>query len=222
MSKAVTKLRKIRLSQGLCVDCGVQPLDQNKQRCLICTGKIKTKDREWRLNRIASGICARKNCNEPIFHGSWCKTHRKEISISQKQRRKELTSNKICTGCAKNIAVKTMCVECYLKRASKKYLGDLNHWTLLENKLIAQNYRCIYSGITLQVGINASVDHILAKSKGGKNHIENLQWVHIWINKMKNDLPHDEFIKQLNTFTIELSSYRNQTNSSSEPTNLDF
>ena len=59
-----------------------------------------------------------------------------------------------------------------------------------------QSYRCPYSGLPLEVGGNASIDHIIAKSVRPDLRYEpsNLQWVDVDVNRMKSDKTHEEFI----------------------------
>lgn len=54
---------------------------------------------------------------------------------------------------------------------------------------------CPYLHQTITVGTDASIDHIIPKSRGGSNDITNLQWVHRDVNTMKWDKTHDEFIQ---------------------------
>ena len=58
--------------------------------------------------------------------------------------------------------------------------------TLLER----QNYKCAYTGLILTPAVDASVDHIIPLSTDAEqyNKIENLQWVHSDINRMKNNI----------------------------------
>jgi CRISPR/Cas system Type II protein with McrA/HNH and RuvC-like nuclease domain len=86
-----------------------------------------------------------------------------------------------CIICHKNTGLigknKSWCESCWLKKVSLQYTGAKNNWLKLKNKLISQKYKCIYSGEKLILGINASIDHIIPKSLGGADNINNLQWV---------------------------------------------
>ena len=66
----------------------------------------------------------------------------------------------------------------------------------LKSLLEQQNYKCIYSGVNLIMGENASVDHIKPLSGNPVlNHdINNLQWTTKQINLMKLNLSEDEFL----------------------------
>jgi len=87
-----------------------------------------------------------------------------------------------------------LCVVCYLKRFSKKYLGRSTRWEEIEKMFNSQNGKCYYSGITLVIGDNASIDHRVPRSKDGKNEISNLNFVDWRVNVMKRSLLEEDFI----------------------------
>ena len=59
----------------------------------------------------------------------------------------------------------------------------------------AQEYKCALSGACIKDPNNASLDHKTPISKGGKNNIENLQWLLSEINLMKGSLENDRFVE---------------------------
>lgn len=66
----------------------------------------------------------------------------------------------------------------------------------LLDKLDAQSYKCAVTGDILIPGFNASLDHIIAKSKGGAlADLDNLQWVTGSVNFAKRQFTSDEFIE---------------------------
>lgn len=71
------------------------------------------------------------------------------------------------------------------KKAGRKDLRDL---------IESQEYRCALSGVVL-VPDTAELDHIVAVSAGGDHSVENLQIVHVDINRMKAAMDNDKFIK---------------------------
>lgn len=70
-----------------------------------------------------------------------------------------------------------------------------------------QKGKCAVTGVELIPGKTASLDHITSLSRGGTNSRENLQFVHIMVNMMKQDLMPDEFRKQLRVILPKLQSY---------------
>lgn len=56
-----------------------------------------------------------------------------------------------------------------------------------------QDFRCALSGVQLTPDV-AVIDHKTPVSKGGGNEIENLQWLHVHVNKAKGAIPQDEFV----------------------------
>ena len=66
-----------------------------------------------------------------------------------------------------------------------------------KEKLVDQNWKCPISGRLLVLGVNASIDHILPKSKYPEKaqDIENIQWVDKNVNYAKYDLTQDELVQ---------------------------
>jgi 5-methylcytosine-specific restriction endonuclease McrA len=95
---------------------------------------------------------------------------------------------------------------CYLRRLSNVYLKHSHRWQELKVIFDKQNGKCPYTGRTLTIGVDAEIDHIIPRAKGGSNEPDNLQWVYEKINRMKFDYSHTEFlnmIKEVYCFTIE-------------------
>jgi hypothetical protein len=85
----------------------------------------------------------------------------------------------------------------FFKRESKKYLLDSKRWEELQNLAFKQNWKCVYSGDTLEPAKNMSLDHKLPKEKYPEltNDISNFQWVTIYVNRAKSDMPEEEFLQ---------------------------
>lgn len=67
-----------------------------------------------------------------------------------------------------------------------------------------QNYKCALSGIDLSPQV-AELDHIVPRSKGGSDHISNLQWVHRRINRMKGSMSNETFIQTCKLITCNVT-----------------
>lgn len=93
-------------------------------------------------------------------------------------------------------------------------LKNNNHGKLKNNKDLnllelwkEQKGRCKVTGVQLIPGRTASLDHVLPVSRGGTNKRENLQFVHIAINCMKQNNTQEEFIKLLKQLLPSLNEY---------------
>jgi 5-methylcytosine-specific restriction endonuclease McrA len=82
-------------------------------------------------------------------------------------------------------------------------------WKELETLFETQNGKCAVTGIPLELGSTASVDHIIPRCKGGPEDITNVRFVHLWINVMKKDLPEEDFINKLDIWLLEACNSRN-------------
>jgi 5-methylcytosine-specific restriction endonuclease McrA len=71
----------------------------------------------------------------------------------------------------------------------------------------SQKGKCAVTGIELIPGKTASLDHINPLSRGGTNSRENLQFVHIAINTMKQNLTSDEFLELLKQLLPKLQGF---------------
>ncbi|WP_435022405.1 HNH endonuclease [Tundrisphaera sp. TA3] len=110
-----------------------------------------------------------------------------------------------CIVCGKERDNKSVtCEKCIKKNYAKSILGSTKKAHVIEELFNSQNRRCAYTGLRLELGVNASLDHIIPRSQGGSNDPSNLQWVHKWVNYMKSTTPSDEFLEQLNRFVYAL------------------
>lgn len=73
--------------------------------------------------------------------------------------------------------------------------------SILFKKLQEQEFRCSLTGIKLTPDV-AQVDHIIPVSCGGSDAIDNLQWVHSTVNKMKSTLTQTEFLDICRKVTV--------------------
>ena len=88
------------------------------------------------------------------------------------------------------------CQTCYLKLSSCNRFGSSKHWEALLAILEAQEYRCVYTGEQLVLGVNDSIDHVLPRSRYPDLifDISNIQWTTRVINTMKLNLLDCEFL----------------------------
>lgn len=87
-----------------------------------------------------------------------------------------------------------LCMPCWFRKVAKGRTRNECSWEMLQKLLLEQNGCCTYSREKLVPGVNASLDHKIPVSRGGRNTIDNLQWVTQRINSMKSDMTHEEFV----------------------------
>ena len=197
----IRNFRKNRLSQGLCAECGKYPHLQKRVRCQVCADRLKQKDAIRRAEWIAKGVCKKRGCNNPIEDNVLCNDCREKQNSYVRRRRKRLKNEGLCESCGQNTATGNhLCETCWLKKVADRHLGNKDKWVLLKEKFELQNESCPYTGIKLVIGENASIDHIVPKSLGGAKTLDNIQWVHIWINLMKFNLKHEDFVVKFREF----------------------
>lgn len=146
------------------------------------------------LKRKKEGRCV--HCGDENPKNSYrCEKCKNYLSNKIKQYRREREDKGLCVYCGElSMEALNQCETCWFKQFSWNALKNRSMWKKLKEKLIAQNYECVYTKEKLIPGVNAGLDHIIPVSKGGEKSIENVQWVLRKINMMKTDMDHDEFI----------------------------
>lgn len=103
-----------------------------------------------------------------------------------------------CTKCRKKKHLKSrlLCEKCLISNTALRYLGSRRYAGILYDKLQAQDHKCYLTGRTITIGIDATIDHFIPRSKVRKRQdtIHNLFWCHKDANRIKSDLSIPEFI----------------------------
>ena len=174
--------------------------------------KSKTKAREcarkcfkkYKTKCLENGMCWRCNKFPHMPNTQSCHECTDKKSQNRELRIKSRLKEGLCKFCGKNANVSITsksCVECYLKNISYKNFGVQDYWQDLKLLFEKQKEICPYTGIKLSIGVNASLDHIVPKTCGGKNELPNMQWVYFGkdfdINMMKRNFSHENFIKAI-------------------------
>lgn len=136
------------------------------------------------------------SCGEKALKSS--RLNRSAINKRQRDKQKENKENNCCIICGKESLVDfRFCELHFYKDNSFRHLGSKKHYKILEDKFISQNKKCIYTGLDLTLGKNASVDHIksIALFPELKNDFNNVQWVDIKVNLMKRELKETDFLQ---------------------------
>jgi len=182
--------RRNRKDAGLCSKCGKGPLAANSALCQNCIDKRATKHVERSRNLKDAGLCW---CGKgaAVANKALCQN----CIDKREERRRNRKDAGLCSKCGKHptINASTYCEICTLKVAAQSNLGSTKRYEELKVLFIKQKCRCPYTGILLKIGTDASLDHIIPVSKGGSNDLDNLQWVHKWVNLAKSDYSDAEF-----------------------------
>ncbi len=151
-----------------------------------------------RAERVkASGRCRRCSCAQAVLGRTLCVPCSGKVRIAVRTRRESNRKSGVCLTCGGDRSDATLCLDCRIKiiaNARLKKAVASGTWLILKEKLVAQGFRCAYSGEPIVPGINASIDHIVPSSRGGSPEAHNLQWVSKIVNLMKTSMTHDEFI----------------------------
>lgn len=190
--------RERRLIDGMCGHCGKNKL-YSKTLCMACL-RIQRQTRALRVERGECDLCG-KPLDSQATKCSSCRTRHKRQNEEHVARR--VAQGKCaCCGCddpvvpATEKSNKPRCETCFFKRTAHNTLGKLSRWQPLAKAFHAQDKLCAYTGTPLELGVNASLDHILPSSRFPhlRSEPSNTHWVDASINSMKYNMTHDEFI----------------------------
>lgn len=170
-----------------CSDCG-KPTCRSGQakRCRSCTRVRKEKLRRERNQRLKdAGLCRDCLNASRTVRCLPCSRHQKA----------RLRKRGRCINCAgQKDATNSICDRCTLKTLARRKLGDRSRWRFLERLLAKQRGLCAVTGVPIKIGCNASLDRITPENRGGSNSSANLRWVHLVVNRMKNDMLDQELL----------------------------
>lgn len=208
---------------GLCGKCGDPPAP-GKQTCERCLGEDQSRresrsvagrcprcsdpvvegktacarhleDANDRVHsRHKAGLCLR--CPDAALPGSpHCASCSDRLKREKIERRAEALRRGVCFQCARDPAGPNgLCEECWLKGVARSALKSGKQWPDLRALWRAQDGRCALTGESLVPGTNASIDHIVPRSRGGRNEPSNLRWVALNANFAKRAMLDVEFV----------------------------
>lgn len=130
--------------------------------------------------------------------------------VTSKKRKEKRIEENGCIRCKnENYPGSKYCIRCFVYALVRHWKLTKEHQNqiipLLIEKLIKSEFTCFYTGIKIIPGFSASIDHRIPKSKGGTHNIENLEWVHFGINRMKMNLTEIEFLQSSEKALIEIN-----------------
>lgn len=198
-----------RKGKCMCIECGV-PVTDGRVHCEQCNQYKLDQSAERIKTRKLAGLCATCGSGPPHKKYINCLACHTKKRAEEKSRYLNRVEQGLCVKCgslqAKNQSA--LCEICTLKTAATNSLGSRKKYKELGSLFLSQKGRCPYTGIKLVLGSGASVDHIISKFKGGENKIQNLQWVHLWINLMKAESDDDAFQKEFDEFLAQTVKHR--------------
>lgn len=186
-----------RIEQGLCGLCG----GDNPDKTAICSTCSDKQKQRYNANRSKGGCYI---CGEPTTEpgSAYCEKHY-ERRMALREQRKKIG---ICYECGKQAGMDhgKRCELCFFRNIARKFQNISGEQ--LQKLFEFQKKTCPLSGRTLVPGYNAHLDHIVPRSKGGSNEIENLRWVDKSVNYAKRDLSDDDFlrlVKEVYAYTLK-------------------
>lgn len=146
--------------------------------------KVATYSKNWRENNRDKHLAKIKK---------WHAAHRNSLEYKQSNidRVKQWAQN----NPDRNRAIKKLIA--HRRRARIYQVGGSYTQTEIDALFELQNSRCGNPHCSTELTVeNRELDHIIAISKGGPNHIGNLQWLCTKCNRWKNDKDWHEFLAE--------------------------
>jgi ribosomal protein L32 len=204
--------REYRISQGLCKSCGDPRGDDGTST--VC-GRCRERRKHYKSKYDKRSLCSKCGVYTDTQLSSTicqnCGDIRPNRTKESYDRRK---LSKLCVVCGTLDVLPQyleratiLCEKCYFKRAAHHRLGSTRFWTILQEKMQAQNWLCPYTGEKLVLGVNVELDHILPVSRypEHRNDVNNVEWVSEKANQMKQSLTKEEFILSIRSIATYLN-----------------
>lgn len=169
----------------LCNSCGSRMSDKAFKTCDRCRDQTSE-----RLNRHLMSTP-----RAPQKLSAQALSKRRSAASIRKSRK---ASSGICFVCRQpKMQASRYCKAHWLDNTLRRYGFGRHQHDAMWAKLEAQEFRCYYSGVSLVPGVNASLDHLIPRSRGGDpTDEENCVWCDRLMNSFKNDLTEAEFVER--------------------------
>ncbi|MFL5806626.1 MAG: HNH endonuclease [Roseiflexaceae bacterium] len=157
-------------------------------------GRLTTSE-EQQLHQLHATMRERERLKDPARH----EQQKEALRRNNLNRRARFRAARTCIRCGQP-SIEHNTSYCLLHWAATiaQTCGhyDLAFARVLLDKLEAQNYRCALTGDLLIPSLNASIDHIIPRAKGGSlDAPDNLWWVTTDVNFAKRQMVPDEFVE---------------------------
>ena len=171
--------------------------------CYVCRKELELNSDNFYKNKTKEKgyeLCCKKCSKQRLTQyksKNKSEQEKKEYNNYRNDWRKQQFQKGLCKVCNEpHLPNQKTCYKHYLSEMARNHLGSTKYWEDLDELFKKQDGKCAISGIPLQIGVNASIDHIkpLSKHPETKNQLTNLQWVESNINRMKLDMEFEDFI----------------------------
>lgn len=171
----------------------------NEKQCTGC-GTTYPIDHYIRVKRSRDGYSQRCRACRSANALRWKEENRERALELERNRRRAKKENGQCAACTRERLPHSnnFCEDCYYRDVAYHAIGSGTKSIIeaLRQKMIDQDYKCPYTNVPLILGLNASLDHMMPKSRFPElaRDINNLEWVSADINQSKHDRTPDEFV----------------------------
>jgi hypothetical protein len=142
--------------------------------------------------------CKIKGCTNNRVTKRYCRDCQNQINKKSKEQRLERKRRGQCRQCnVKRMKTSSYCLYHYMKKIATKTTHDTSIGPALYKKYLDQHKQCYYTGLPIELGVNASIDHVHCQSRHGfwKSDIRNMVWTTKKLNSAKTDLDLGEFLR---------------------------
>ncbi|MCK9458317.1 MAG: hypothetical protein M0R80_01585 [Proteobacteria bacterium] len=177
---------------------------KQERKCKTCFGsmqeekgiyckKCKQEKKDTYTRRKQQGLCVTCGSNKATTTQKCDECHQAYLVNVNAKKQKRLSEGR-CAYCENKRINGQTCLKHYLQITSQSHFKNISKANDLYNLFLKQNGICPYTGKKLTLGVDASLDHIVPKSRGGSEDVSNLQWVYNQVNFMKIDMFENEFL----------------------------
>jgi hypothetical protein len=169
------------------------------KNCYVCRRNFPRTTRHFSRNKTRKDGFDNR-CKECVSKASkrWLVGKQEIVNARLRAYRKTHKENGQCEVCCDPpLPSSTLCARHFLSAKAKSHLGSRKHWEVLQRIWESQYGRCAYSGIALELGSTASIDHkdSLHKRADLRHKAANLQWVSKEVNRVKHVMSEGEFAR---------------------------